>query len=130
MWRVISIHFASIIGYAISQIFQRGVKITKIVAFQACSLHLGYLEKWLIQFLNPPNHWINRMICDFPNFSVRCNNYKDCSISSVFSALWAPRKVVDTIFELHWPLIITLNHWDQSYDTWFPEFFNMTATFY
>ena len=47
---------------------------------------------------------INHRICDFPNFSVRCNNYKDCSISGVFSALGAPRKVVDTIFESSYSL--------------------------
>ena len=52
-----STHMGPIIGYAISQILQRGIIITKIVAFQACSLHWGHLEKWLIQFLNPLNNW-------------------------------------------------------------------------
>ena len=76
-----STHMGPIIVNTISRIFQRGVKITKIVAFQACSLHLGYLEKWLIQFLNPPNHWINRMICDFPNFSTWSNNSSEITIA-------------------------------------------------
>ena len=91
--------WGSIIGYAISRIFQRGVIITKIVAFQACSLYWGHLAKWLIQFWNPLLMGINHRICDFPNFSAWYSNYKDCSISGVFSALGAPRKVVDTIFE-------------------------------
>ena len=40
-----STHMEIIIGYAISRIFQRGVIIPKIVAFQVCSLHWGNLEK-------------------------------------------------------------------------------------
>ena len=85
----------------------------------------------------------NHRICDFPNFSVWCNNSKDCSISGVFSALGAPRKVVDTFLEssthvgqiigygisrIFQPGVIIhlenwliqflnpLNHWEQSYD--------------
>ena len=42
---------------------------------------------------------INHRICDFPSFSAWCNNSKDCIISGVFSALGAPRKVVDTFLE-------------------------------
>ena len=52
-----STHMGPIIAYAISRIFQRGVIIPKILAFQACSLHRGHLQKWLIQFLNPFTHW-------------------------------------------------------------------------
>ena len=40
----------------------------------------------------------------------------------MFSALGAPRKVVDTIFE-------SSNHWEQLYDMQFPEFFNMVEEF-
>ena len=36
-----STHMGPIIEYAISRIFQHGVIIPKIVAFQACSLHWG-----------------------------------------------------------------------------------------
>jgi len=75
------------------------------------------LEKWLIQFWNPllmavsvgyvpfpeffstGNNSNFCRICDFPNFSAWCNNSKDFSISYVFSALEAPRKVVDANFE-------------------------------
>merc|ERR1712029_1272180 len=46
----------------------------------------------------------NHRICDFPNFSTWCNNSKDFSISYVFSALGAPRKVVDTNFESSYSL--------------------------
>ena len=63
-----STHVGPIIGYAISRIFQRGVIIPKIVAFQACSLHWGHLEKWLIQFLNPLNHWEQSYDMRFPVF--------------------------------------------------------------
>ena len=48
-----STHVGPIIGYAISRIFQRGVIIPKIVAFQVCSLNWGHLKKWLIHFWNP-----------------------------------------------------------------------------
>ena len=41
-----STHLGPIIGYAISRIFQRGVIIPKIVAFQAYSLLSGHLQKW------------------------------------------------------------------------------------
>ena len=41
-----STHMGPIIGYAISRIFQGGVIIPKIVAFQAYSLHWGHLQKW------------------------------------------------------------------------------------
>jgi len=64
----------------------------------------------------------NHRIFDFPNFSVRFNNSKECSISGMFSALGAPRKVVDTIFE-------SLNNREQSYDMRFPEFLNMVEKF-
>ena len=63
-----STHVGPIIGSAISRIFQRGVIIPKIVAFQACSLHWGHLEKWLIQFLNPLNHWEQSYDMRFPKF--------------------------------------------------------------
>ena len=75
-----------------------------IVAIQACSLYWGHLEKWLIQFWNPLLMGTNHRICDFPNFSAWCNNSKDFSISYVFSALGAPRKVVDTNFESSYSL--------------------------
>ena len=57
-----------IVQYAISQIFQRGVIIPKIVAFQACSLHWDHLEKWLMQFLNPLNHWAQLYDVQFHEF--------------------------------------------------------------
>ena len=84
-----STHMAPIIEYVISRIFQGGVIIPKIVAFQACSLHWGHLEKWLIQFLSPLNHWEQSYDMQFTKFSEWCNNSKDCicSISGVFSAL-------------------------------------------
>ena len=63
-----STHVGPIIGYAISRIFQRCIIITKIVTFQACSLHLGHLEKWLIQFLNPLNNWEQSYDMRFPEF--------------------------------------------------------------
>jgi len=47
---------------------------------------------------------INHRICDFPNFSVWYNNYKDCSISNMFSALGPLKNVVDTIFESSYSL--------------------------
>ena len=66
-----STHIEQIIGYAISPIFQRGVIIPKIVAFQACSLRWGHLEKWLIQLLNPLNHWEQSYDMLFPKFFNR-----------------------------------------------------------
>ena len=69
-----STHKGPIIGYAISPIFQCGVIIPKIVAFQVCSLHWGHLEKWLIQFLNPLNNWEQLYDMRFPNFSTWSNN--------------------------------------------------------
>ena len=63
-----STHMGPIIGYAISRIFQRGVIIPNIVAFQVCSLHWGQLEKWLMQFLNPLNHWEQSHDTRFPEF--------------------------------------------------------------
>ena len=63
-----STHVGPIIGYAISRIFQRGVIIPNIVAFQVCSLHWGQLEKWLMQFLNPLNHWAQLYDVQFPEF--------------------------------------------------------------
>ena len=63
-----STNMGPIIGKAISRIFQRGVIIPKIVAFQACSLHSGHLEKWLIQFLNPLNNWEQSYDMRFPEF--------------------------------------------------------------
>ena len=38
-------------------------------------------------------------MCDFPNFLTRSNNSRFSSISGVFSAMVAPRKVVDTVLE-------------------------------
>ena len=64
-----------------------------------CSLFWGHLEKWLIQFWNPLLMGTNHRICDFPIFSVWCNNSKACNISYIFSAPGAPKKVVDRIFE-------------------------------
>ena len=55
-------------SYVISRIFQCGVIIPKIVAFQVCSLHWGHLEKWLIQFLNPLTHWEQSYNMRFPKF--------------------------------------------------------------
>ncbi len=63
-----STHMGPIIGYAISRIFQHGIIITKIVAFQAGSLRWGHLEKWLIQFLNPFTHWEQSYNMRFPKF--------------------------------------------------------------
>ena len=66
---------------------------------------LGAPRKVIDTVLESSTHGIchhricHHRICDFPNFSVWCNISKDCSISGVFSALGAPRKVVDTIFE-------------------------------
>ena len=78
-----STHVGPIIGYAISRIFQRGVIIPKIVAFQACSLHWGHLEKWLIQFLNPLNHWEQSYGMRFPEFfnMVEYFQWNDISLS-------------------------------------------------
>ncbi len=63
-----STHMGPIIGSAISRIFQRGVIIPKIVAFQVYSLHWGHLDKWLIQILNPLNHWEQSYHVRFPEF--------------------------------------------------------------
>ena len=63
-----STHVGPIKGYAISRIFQCGVIIPKIAAFQACSLHWGHLEKGLIQFLNPLTHWKQSYNMRFPKF--------------------------------------------------------------
>ena len=63
-----STHIGPIIGYVISRIFQHGVIILKIVAFQVCSLHWGHLKKWLIQFLNPLNNWEQSYDMRFPEF--------------------------------------------------------------
>ena len=58
----------TIVRYVISRIFQPGVIIPNIVAFQASSLHWGHLEKWLIQFLNPLNNWEQSYDMRFPEF--------------------------------------------------------------
>ena len=63
-----STHVGPIIGYAISRIFQCGLIIPEIVAFQTCSLHWGHLENWLIQFLNPLNHWEQSYDMPLPAF--------------------------------------------------------------
>ena len=63
-----STHVGPIIGYAISRIFQHGVIIPKTIAFQMCSLHWVHLEKWLIQFLNHLNHWVQSYDMQFPKF--------------------------------------------------------------
>ena len=39
-------------------------------------------------------------MCDFPNFSAWLNNSRFSSISGVFSAMGARRKVVDAVLEL------------------------------
>ena len=91
--------------------------ITNIVAFQACSLYWGHLEKWLIQFWNRLLVRIKCTMCDFPNFSTRSNNYRFSSISGVFSAMGVPRKVVDTVLE-------SSTREDEVYDVRFPEFFS------
>ena len=56
-------------------------------------------------------------MCDFQNFSTRSNNSTFSSISGVFSALGARRKVVDTVLE-------SSTREDEVYDVRFPEFFN------
>ena len=84
---------------AISRIFQQGQIITGFLAFLVFSLQWGHLEKWLIQFWNRLLVRIKCTICDFPNFSTRSNNYRFLSISGVFSAMGAPRKLVDTFLE-------------------------------
>ena len=84
---------------AISQIFQHGWIIPHFLAFLVFSLQWGHIEKWLIQFWNRLLVRINCTKCDFPNFSTRSNNYIFSSISGVFSALGAGRKVVDTVLE-------------------------------
>ena len=65
-----SYSWGPIVGYVICDFpnFQRVVIIPKIVAFQACSLHWGHLEKWLIQFLNPLNNWEQSYDMRFPEF--------------------------------------------------------------
>ena len=63
------------------------------------SLQWGHLEKWLIQFWNRLLIRINHRICDFPNFSTRSYNSRFSSVSGVFSALGALRKVVDSVLE-------------------------------
>ena len=102
-----STHMGPIIGYVISRIFQCGVIIPNIVAFQACSLHRGNLEKWLIQFLNPLLMAGNICYMPFPNFFSIVNNSKYCSISGLFSVLGAPRKIIVTVLE-------SSTHGDQS----------------
>ena len=56
-------------------------------------------------------------MCDFPNFSTRSNNSRFSSISGVFSALGALRKVVDTVLE-------SSTREDEVYDVRFPKFLN------
>ena len=56
-------------------------------------------------------------MCDFPNFSAWLNNSTFSSISGVFSAMGARRKVVDTVLE-------SSTREDKVYDVRFPEFFN------
>ena len=56
-------------------------------------------------------------MCDFPNFSAMSNNSWFSSISGVFSALGAHRKVVDTVLE-------SSTREDQVYDVRFPKFFS------
>ena len=80
-----STHMGPIIGYAISRIFQRGVIIPKIAAFQACSLHWGHIEKWLIQFWNRLLVSTKCTMCDFKIFSTKSNNSRFHSILGVFS---------------------------------------------
>ena len=84
---------------AISQIFQHGWIIPHFLAFLVFSLQWGHVEKWLIQFWNRLLVRTKCTMCDFPNFSTRSNNSRFSSISGVFSALGAPRKVVDTVLE-------------------------------
>ena len=81
------------------------------------SLQWGHIEKWLIQFWNRLLVRINYTMCDFPNFSTRSNNYRFLSISGVFSAMGAGRKVVDTFLE-------SSNREDEVCDVRFPKFFN------
>ena len=64
-----------------------------------CSPHWEHLEKWLIQFWNPLLMAVSIGYMPFPEFFSIGNNYKYCSFSGVFSALGAPRKVVDTVLE-------------------------------
>ena len=94
--------------------------IPNIVGFQVCSLYWGHLEKWLIQFWNPLLMGTNHRVCNIPN--LWCNNSKDCSISGMFSALGHLEKWLIQFLN---PLI----YWEQSYDMWFSEFFNMVEYF-
>ena len=84
---------------AISRIFQQGQIIPYFLAFLVFSLQWGHVEKWLIQFWNRLLVRTKCTMCDFPNFSTRANNSRFSSISGVFSALGALRKVVDTVLE-------------------------------
>ena len=81
------------------------------------SLHWGHVEKWLILFWNRLLVRIKCTMCDFPNFSAWSNNSRFSSISGVFSAMGACRKVVDTVLE-------SSTREDEVYDVQFPEFFS------
>ncbi len=80
----------------------------KILGPSNCALvHWEYIEKWLKQFWNQllmAGKIGNKPFPEF--FSVR-NNSKYCSILGVFSVLWAPKKVIDTVLE-------SSTHGDQS----------------
>ena len=84
---------------AISQIFQHGWIIPHFLAFLVFSLQREHIEKWLIQFWNRLLVRIKCTMCNFPNFSTWSNNYRFLSISGVFSAMGARRKVIDTVLE-------------------------------
>ena len=81
----------------IYRIFQQGQIIPDFLAFQVFSLQWGHVEKWLIQFWNRLLVRTKCTLCDFPNFSTKSNNSRFSSISGVFSALGARRKVVGTV---------------------------------
>ncbi len=81
-----------------------------------CSLQWGHLEKGLTHVCNRLLVRINCTMCDFLNFSTRSNNYRFLSISNVFSAIGAGRKVVDTFFD-------TSNREDEVCNVRFPKIF-------
>ena len=81
------------------------------------SLHRGHVEKWLIQFWNRLLVRTKCTMCDFPNFSARSNNSRFSSISDVFSAQGAHKKVVDTVLE-------SSTREDEVHDVRFPELFS------
>ena len=65
---------------------------------------MGYQSNRLIKERPKLDHFQTLPIhkctmCDFPNFSTRSNNFIFSSISGVFFALGAGRKVVDTVLE-------------------------------